>query len=150
MQDNQTSGGTMTLPPQLPPDVPKKKSSWGGWFASPERDERNQLEKDGAQGHNIRRVAAYGALIVAIVLYAAGLFSIAMFLGLLPDLAPAATGDKWHIVVAVLAPLFTVPTVLLISALRAAASTRQEDVAPASVQEAVGGLVTKVLEKMAE
>lgn len=143
--------GAQAAPPlnqgvQIPPVTPPKKRGVG-WF-SWEADERNQLEKDGSQSHNIRRVAAYGALVLAFVLYMGGLAAIALFLGLFPN-RPRVDAGMWHIVVATLVALFTVPTVLIIAVLKTSAGLKAEDSMPASFQEALGKMIEKLVDKIA-
>jgi hypothetical protein len=125
----------------IPPVQPPAKS--GGVFAP---DERKQFEKDGSQSHNVRRVAAYGGLFVATILYAAGLYAIAIFLGVLPG-SERVEADMWHVVVATLITLFTVPTVLVIAILKVT-SPSQESELPATVHEAMGKMVEKAMDKL--
>lgn len=136
------SGPAQAIPP-VPPAI--GRSRWFFWF---ERDERNQLEKDGEQSHRVRRIAAYGGLFVASVLYLAGLVAIALVLGLLSSFGfERVDADMWHIVVAVLVALFTVPTVLVIAILKVT-SPNQGGEMPASVHEAIGKMVEKVFDKV--
>lgn len=136
------SGASQPIPPVVPA---KSRSGLFSWF---ERDERNQLEKDGAQSHRVRRIAAYGGLIVACVLYLAGLVAIALVLGLLSHLGfERVDADMWHIVVAVLVALFTVPTVLVIAILKVT-SPNQSTEMPTSVYEALGKMVEKAIDKI--
>lgn len=125
--------------------VPSVKG-WKRWFGA-EADERDQIEKDGSQSHNIRRIAAYGGLLIVLVLYACGVFAIALFLGLLPPYKAVAP-EMWHIVALVLAALFTAPTVLLLAVLRA--TTRRDDGPATSVHEALGQALMKILEKLVD
>lgn len=125
----------------IPPVQPPLKSR--GFFGP---DERKQFEKDGSQSHNVRRVAAYGGLFVSITLYTAGLFVIAVFLGLWPC-AVKITSDMWHIVVAILIALFTVPTVLVIAILKVT-SPAQDSELPTTAHEAIGKLFEKFVEKI--
>ena len=53
----------------------------------------------------------------------------------------------WHIVVAVLVALFTVPTVLVIAILKVT-SPNQSTEMPASVYEALGKMVEKAIDKI--
>lgn len=114
------------------------------WRGAP--DERGQLEKDGSQRHNVRRLAAYGGIIFAGILYLAGLLAIAFFLGVLPPHKPA-TADMWHIVVAVLVALFTVPTVLVIAVLRVTGPQADEGL-PVTAHEAMGKMIEKAVDKL--
>lgn len=125
----------------IPPVQPPLRS---GVFSGP--DERKQFEKDGSQSHNVRRVAAYGGLLVATILYGAGLYAIAVFLGVWPG-SVRVTADMWHIVVATLITLFTVPTVLVIAILKVT-SPVQESELPATVHEAMGKMVEKAMDKL--
>ncbi len=122
----------------------------GFWpWGTDEQDERNQLERDGSQSHNIRRVASYGALAVVLGMYGFGVFVIALFLGLVPCF-PAVGADKWHIVVTVLAALFTVPTVLLLAVMRSTTATRRDEGLPQSTHEALGQAVSKIFDKIVD
>lgn len=127
------------------PKIPSTGRGW--WPFGGERDERDQLEKDGSQHHNIRRVAAYGVLLIALLMYAAGLAAIGIFLGLCPKYPPIKA-EMWHIVVAVLMALFTVPTVLAISVLKITGSNKSSDSIPSSAQEAIGNMVVKLFDKL--
>lgn len=138
-----TEGATQIVPPVHP--IPKK---WNFWFFGWEKDERNQLEKDGSQSHNIRRIAAYGAIALAACLYVAGVGAIALFLGLIPSIA-AATADMWHIVVAVLIALFTVPTILIVSVLRVTTPAQSTEL-PTTVHEALGKMLEKIVDKVTD
>lgn len=113
----------------------------------PSERERNQIEKDGSQSHRIRRWAAYGGIGFAFVLYVAGLFAIGLFLGLFPGCHKGADPAMWHIVIAVLVPLFTVPTVLLIAILRTSTPSPNTEL-PASSHEALGKWIEKVVDKI--
>lgn len=131
------------------PVVPTPKpTAWWQW-RSAERDERKQLEKDGSQSHNIRRIAAYGGLLLVLALYGCGVVAIALFLGLLPG-HDAAKPEYWHIVAIVLAALFTVPTVLLLAVLRAVAISKGDDSLPQSMHEALGQALMKVFDKLVD
>ncbi len=129
---------------QIVPTVPPISKNWKFWGR--EKDERNQLEKDGSQSHNIRRIAAYGAIIFAAALYLAGVGAIALFLGLIPS-TTAATPEMWHIVVAVLIALFTVPTVLIVAVLRVTSPTQSTEL-PTTVHEALGKMLEKIVDKV--
>jgi uncharacterized membrane protein len=134
-------GGVDVIPQ---PVAPKRKWYQVGW-RSIEIDDRNQIERDSSQSHNIRRIVAYGAMTMVLVMYVAGLFAIGYFLGLTPFAKPVSA-DLWHIVVAVLVALFTVPTVLAISVMRLAAA-RPEEV-PKTVHEWLGKVAEKGVEKL--
>jgi len=113
---------------------------------SKERKEHSQLERDGIQSHNIRRLAAYGALLLALVLYVAGLFSVALMLGFVGG--ERFSADMWHIATVIVMALFTVPTLLVLAVLRASAkSSESKDIV--IVHERIGQVVLKFLEKLA-
>lgn len=134
------TGATQIVPPVIPPST-----RWW-WPFGRERDERKQIEKDGSQSHNVRRLAAYGGVCFACILYVAGLAAIALFLGLVPG-HEKVDPKMWHIVVAVLIALFTVPTVLLIAILKVTSPSPQSDL-PVSVHEALGKLIEKFVDKV--
>ncbi len=105
--------------------------------------EERQIDLDGRQSHNIRRVAGYGALVIAAVLYVAGLYAAYELL------RNAHVAYLWHVALAILIPLFTVPTVLMIAVLRAvAAKPHSDDNMPTSMAEALGRLIEKALERL--
>lgn len=110
-------------------------------------DERNQLEKDGQQSHNIRRFAAYGALLVALLMYAGGAVVVAAFLGVIPG-QERVKPEMWNIVVTVLAAAFTVPTVLVLAVLKSTVSKSKEEEIPNSVHEALGKMFTNLFDKL--
>ncbi|MCI1012240.1 hypothetical protein HWE04_00105 [Herbaspirillum sp. C7C2] len=133
------SGETQLVPPVTPPKTKR-------WPFGSERDERKQIEKDGSQSHNIRRLAAYGGVIFSGVLYLAGLGAIALVLGVVPG-HDRVDSSSWHIVVAILVALFTVPTVLLIAILKVTSPSQAGDL-PTSVHEALGKMFEKVVDKV--
>lgn len=120
-------------------------SWWRFWESS--ADERNQLEKDGSQSHNIRRIAAYGALLLATMMYIGAFVVLGVALGFIPTVEKFKELD-WHILATMLVPLFTVPTVLIIGVLKV--TTRTQDDVPQSVQEALGKMVEKAFDKLTE
>lgn len=126
--------------------VPVIKAPSTSWWQLGGSDERKQFEKDGSQNHNVRRIAAYGGIIFAVLLYAGGLIAIARILGFFPS-HPAFDSDMWHIVVAILITLFTVPTVLLIAILKVTSPAASTEV-PASVHELLGKMVEKLVDKV--
>lgn len=135
-----------TIPPatsQSVPDIDPPKTGWFAWWAN---DERKQFEKDGSQSHNVRRLAAYGGVAMAAILYFAGIFAIGLFLGLVPG-HPPFEAEKWHIVVSVLVALFTVPTVLLIAILKVTSPTQSGEL-PSTAHEAIGKMFEKIVDKM--
>lgn len=94
----------------------------------------------------LRRYAGWGALILALVFYALGIVAIALFLGIFP-FRPAVGSDHWHIVVAVLVALFSVPTFLLLSVFRSTSAKEQDH---QSLHEAVGNRVLNLLENLTQ
>jgi len=105
-----------------------------------------QLERDDIQNYKIRRLAAYGGLLLALVLYLAGLIAVASMLGFFGGERFAA--NMWHIATVVVMALFTVPTLLVLAVLRTSAkSSETKDVV--IVHEYIGRAVLKFLEKLA-
>lgn len=93
-----------SLPEEIPPHLDVKAKKEG------------ELFEDGSKlDHSLRRWSGYGALLLAFVMYVGGLVAIALFIGFLPSIAPAAKGDSWHIIATVLVALFSVPTVLVLA-----------------------------------
>jgi hypothetical protein len=135
------AGAAQIVPPVAAPSTKR-------WPFGRERDERKQIEKDGSQSHNVRRLAAYGGVTFAAVLYLAGLGAIALFLGVFPA-HPPIDASMWHIVVAVLLALFTVPTVLLIAILKVTSPSQTTEL-PKSVHEALGKMIEKVVDKVCD
>lgn len=132
------------IPNPIP--VPNVQSSW--WrFWERSTDERNQLEKDGSQSHNIRRIAAYGALLLATMMYIGAFVVLGVALGFIPTMVKIKELE-WHILATMLVPLFTVPTVLIVGVLKV--TTRTQDDVPQSVQEALGKMVEKVFDKLTD
>ena len=124
------------------PDV----SAPSGRLGANESAELNQFDKDGVQSHGIRGVAAYGGLCFAAVLYLAGLCAVAFFLGIWP--CTSMVDEKaWHIVVAVLFVLFSVPTVLVIAVIKMASPSARSEL-PATVHEAMGRILEKAIDKL--
>jgi len=110
--------------------------------------ERNQIERDASQSHNIRRLAAYGALFVAFLMYVAGLCAVVRIAGLLPAVSPFAP-DMWHIATIVVIALFSVPTVLVIAVLRASVKANaQEELTATTLHEWAGKAVVGAVEKL--
>ncbi|MDD2917390.1 hypothetical protein [Rhodoferax sp.] len=133
------TGAAQIVPPIK---APSKKF----WQFGQERDERKQIEKDGSQSHNVRRLAAYGGVVVSAILYLAGLGVIALFLGLIPGHG-RVDPSMWHIVVAVLVALFTVPTVLVIAILKVTSPSHASEL-PTTAHEALGKMFEKVVDKI--
>lgn len=98
--------------------------------------------------HRLRSAAGYGALIFALALYLSGMGAIALFLGLFPTY-PAAKPDMWHIVVATLVALFSVPTVLLLSVLRSTGIARNSAESD-SMHSAIGEKVMQLFDKLVD
>lgn len=94
----------------------------------------------------LRRFAGYGAIVLSVAFYGCGVYAVALFLGLTKR-APAVGSDHWHIVVAVLVALFSVPTFLLLSIFRST-SGRPEDREAQSLHEAIGNKVLTFLEEL--
>lgn len=140
----QVSGPAVAITNPIP--APKvKKWSIGALFGAD--DERNQLEKDGSQSHNIRRIAAYGALLLATLMYGSALVVLGAMLGFI-ETPNKKVNFEWHELATMLVPLFTVPTVLLIGVLRMTSRTQEE--VPKSAQEALGQMVQKIFDKLTD
>ncbi len=142
MPPEEPIGESEPIPPVEPPKT-GTGISWQFWKSAP--DERCQLEKDGSQRHKLRRLAAYGSIFFAGLLYLAGLATIGLVLGICPEYKPVAA-DMWHIVVAVLVALFTVPTVLVIAVLRVT-GTQADESLPTTAHEALGKMLEKIVDK---
>lgn len=123
------------LPPVVVPQPKPIDSAETDWYAHGQ-----QL------GHRLRRIAGYGGLLLALVMYAAGLCAAALFMGLWPEIVPRATGDMWHIVVPTLVALFSVPTVLLLAVLRNTSNAAKDEELD-SIHAAVGQKVMDLIEK---
>lgn len=112
-----------------------------------EKAELDDIEGDGRKlDHSLRTWAGYGALLFAFALYVAGLLAIALFLGLFPCW-PRVQADMWHIVVATLVALFTVPTFLVMAVLRSSGAARKDADAD-NLHAAIGEKAMKVLDKL--
>lgn len=125
-----------SLPEEVPPNVDVKAKKEGQLF-----------EAGTLLDHSLRSWSGYGALLLALLMYAFGVVAIALFLGFLPAIAPAADGDAWHIVVAVLVALFSVPTVLVLAVLRSTSAVKK-DAEMDSLHAAVGEKLMSWLEKI--
>jgi hypothetical protein len=138
--ENPTIGEATPIPDVSAPD---------GRLGSKVSGELQQFEKDGVQSHLIRRWAAYGGLFCAAILYVAGLYSVGLFLGVWPSTPKVCDvcTENWHIVVAVLFVLFSVPTVLVIAVLKMINPTTKAEL-PTTAHEAMGRLVEKAIEKL--
>jgi len=131
-------------PGPIPP--PKAEKGLRVWFRN--KDALNQIERDASQSHNIRRLAAYGALFIAFLMYVAGLCAVVRIAGLLPAVPPFAP-DMWHIATIVVVALFSVPTVLVIAVLRTSVKTNtQEELTVATLHEWAGKAVVGAVEKL--
>lgn len=109
---------------------------------------RGDEEKAFARGgqvldRGLRRIAGYGALVIAGVLYLVGLCLAVKFSRAVPI---GTVAPSWHIVAATLAALFTVPTVLVLAVLRSA-SIKTKDAEADSLHAAIGTKVMAVLDK---
>lgn len=124
------------IPAEIPPTPgPKEKAEQAG------------IEGKGRElDHSLRTWAGYGALAFACLMYAAGLLAIALFLGLFPCW-PRVQADMWHIVVATLVALFTVPTFLVMAVLRSSGAVRKDADAD-NLHAAIGEKAMKVLDKL--
>ena len=86
----------------------------------------------------------------AAVLYAAGLFSLGVFVGVF-DHWPAASADKWHIVVTTVVALFSVPTMILLTIIRSSSSMKSEpDPITKNLHTLIGEKLLNLLEKLAD
>lgn len=125
-----------SLPEEMPPNLDVKAKKEGTLF------------EDGSRlDHSLRSWSGYGALFLALLMYFCGLVAIALFIGFLPSIAPAVKGDAWHIVVAVLVALFSVPTVLVLAVLRSTSAVKK-DAEMDSLHAAVGEKLMAWIEKM--
>ena len=111
--------------------------------------ELDMFERNLRQQYWIRGFAGGLGLVMCALLYVSGIAAAAVFLGLCPYL-PAAKPDMWHIVVATLAALFTVPTVILLAVLRTVAVEKKDEGMPTSVHEALGQMLTKIVDKLTD
>lgn len=136
----------LAVPPPPPPLPPVQPPATPSAFAKAEQD---FFQKNLQQSFNIRRLAGYGGLFFCAALYLAGLLAVAIFLGLWPGIPPVDK-DRWHIVVAIVVPLFTVPTVLLLAVLRTVTVKPANDEVPASVHEALGQMLSKLFDKLTD
>lgn len=99
---------------------------------------------------SLRAWAARGGLAAAAVLYAAGLFSLSVFVGVFEHW-PAVGADKWHIVVTTVVALFSVPTMILLTIIRSSSSGKAEpEPATQNLHALIGEKVLNLLEKIAE
>jgi hypothetical protein len=134
----EAEGGPNPLPEEVPPP-------------SGPLEALEQRSFDEAAGqwlnHNLRTISGYGALVLALLMYAAGIFAIGLFIGLFPCLAPPVEPEMWHIVLAVLIALFSVPTLLLLSVLRST-GVQSKDAEVDSLHTALGSKLIEFLEKL--
>lgn len=95
---------------------------------------------------NLRRIAGYGAIAVATILYGVGVCLAVAFS------QPAPLGlsvPSWHVVAATLAALFTVPTVLVLAVLRSTSKSTKDPEAD-SLHAAIGTKVMAWLDKIVD
>ena len=99
---------------------------------------------------SLRAWAGRGGLAAAAVLYAAGLFSLSVFVGVF-DHWPAVSADKWHIVVTTVVALFSVPTMILLTIIRSSSSMKTEpDTTTKNLHTLIGEKLLNLLEKLAD
>ncbi|OWQ48276.1 hypothetical protein CDL60_06780 [Roseateles noduli] len=112
--------------------------------------ERGFLTRPQALDLSLRAWAARGGLAAVAVLYAAGLFSLSLFVGVF-DHWPAVSADKWHIVVTTVVALFSVPTMILLTIIRSSSSVKTEpDAATKNFHTLIGEKLLSLLEKLAD
>lgn len=110
-----------------------------------------RLEEKGAfdpglLDHNLRRLAAYGALFAAAILFLSGLCVVFRFAAL-AALHPEQVGGLWHIFLTMCIALFSVPTFLLFAVLRHAKPSPADDLSDGMLHTAIGEKVMEVVEK---
>ncbi|RZI57240.1 MAG: hypothetical protein EOP37_21150 [Rubrivivax sp.] len=116
----------------------------------PEAAEDGFLTRPEELDLSLRAWAARGGLAAAAVLYAAGLFSLSVFVGVF-DHWPAVSADKWHIVVTAVVALFTVPTMILLTIIRSSAAGKPEpDSSTRNLHTLIGEKLLNLLEKLAD
>ncbi|MDR2853091.1 MAG: hypothetical protein LBV61_08600 [Burkholderiaceae bacterium] len=112
--------------------------------------EQQAFDKSGRQlDRNLRRVAGYGALVVAGILYCVGICLVLQSVGPTPVNVQA---PNWHTVIAAFVALFTVPTVLVLAVLRStsfATKDAQADSLHALIGTKLMSLVDKLIDKFA-
>lgn len=84
------------------------------------------------------------------MLYCAGLYALALFLGLIEGHAAIAP-EMWHIVVTTVVALFSVPTAIVLTVLRSASATKSDpssDSLHALLGEKVLGLLEKITDRL--
>lgn len=112
------------------------------------KEESSFLEDGKKLDHSLRSLAGYGALILAVLMYMAGLAAIAFFIGLCPNYGRVSEGH-WHLVVSTLVALFSIPTILVLAVLRSAGQ-KHADKELDSIHSAIGEKVVSVIEKILE
>ena len=128
--------------PKIPPvEVPPK-------VGAAELSEGMQLDHKARRlDHGLRRLAGYGALTTAAILYLAGLGAVCAFVRLAIQ-EPDVSGKLWHIVVSTLVALFSVPTFLVFAVLRHAkppTTSADDEMLHTAVGERVVELVARFL-----
>ncbi|MBO9688556.1 MAG: hypothetical protein J7598_18295 [Mitsuaria chitosanitabida] len=114
--------------------------------------------------YRLKRASAYGGLTIAGALYAIGVMVVLRQMGIWPfdcipisDLAddvlhmvecpvPGADTSSWHVFIAIMIALFSVPTVLVISILRGASA--KKDVAADNAYSLVGEKLMGVVDSL--
>jgi hypothetical protein len=112
-----------------------------------EQEERTFAEKSEQLDLHLRRGAGYGALIAAGILYCVGVFLAIKF-----ACTAQAQAPSWHIVIAILIALFTVPTVLALAVLRSVSLMTKDakaDSLHAIIGEKLSTLIDKLIDKLA-
>lgn len=128
--------------PDLPPEALGEPAVSG-------KKEAKELEGPGQRlDHLLKSWAGYGALVIAAVSYVSGFLLIALFAGVFPRY-PRVDAESWHIVVAMLVALFSVPTVLVLAVLRNSV-TAQKAASADSLHEAIGQGLVGVLDRLAK
>ena len=112
--------------------------------------ERHFLSRPEELDLSLRAWAARGGLATAALLYAAGLFSLSVFVGVFEHW-PAVSADKWHIVVTTVVALFSVPTMILLTIIRSSSSMKTEpDAETKNLHTLIGEKLLNLLEKLAD
>jgi hypothetical protein len=143
-----------TLPLPTPePSIPNLPPQALGEPVVSAKDEKKDLEGPSRQlDHSLKSWAGYGALAIALVSYLAGFALIGIFAGMHPRY-PRVDAASWHVVVAMLVALFSVPTVLVLAVLRNSV-TAQKAASADSLHEAIGqglvGLIDRLTKMVAK
>ena len=105
------------------------------------------FEHDGKKmDRNVRRVVAYGAIATTAIMYGVGVWLAITFS---TAFTPGNAAQGWHIVAAILVPLFTVPTVLTLAVLRST-SVATKDADADSLHAAIGTKLMAILDKLVD